>query len=248
MSTAVHFIDPIAAILIGRGSRAGFSFYDEPLPIRSWRQLMWSSKTFNAFPLAVLEGHFFPCPLCGDCHSHVGFDGNQKCIRRHTAGGENVVYDLPNAPLIPDTVAAPALRAIPRLEAGHSVSRTCSGPDGESHWQATRPAYTKGKASLDKHGIGLMACYHRATLKMLAMSSPEACSRDHVMAILLALALRAGNALSDIVCMLLKHIRAQGERDFSEVLQLLADEPLTSRITLSVHGDGKYARFVSEER
>lgn len=237
--------DFCAASLVGRGSTVGFNFYDDPLPIRAWRQLLWSTRTFAAFPLAVLSGHLFPCVLCGDTCEEVSLDGNRKCCKYCTPGGDNVVYSVPNAPLVPENLAGPAMQAIPRRKGvSASDSRVCSGPSGESHWRAGRAANGSGKVSLDIHGLFALVCYHRCTLKLLAMLSPEACSEEHVFSLFLAAALGAHDALSDIVCMMLKHIRAQGERDFSGVLACLTAAAVDAPISISVADDGRFARFV----
>ena len=159
------------------------------------------------------------------------------------------MYLVPHGPLIPENLSAPALDAIPRIsESSVSVGSTCSGADGESRWRAAGSARARGKEFLDQHGLFALVCVHRRFLRLLAMTSPEACSREHIMGLFLAAALGARDALSDIVCIMLKHIRAQGERDFSDVLNLLTGCFLKANVTLSVDGDGKFARFVLKHK
>ena len=214
------------------------------MPLRSWRLLSSSTRAFFAFPLAVLEGFIFPCALCGDCHSHITMDGNCKCMRYRTKGGDSAVYLVPNGPLIPEMLSTAALDAAPRPSSSAAVSSTCVGDSGESHWRAARPARSSGKTALDQHGLFALVCPHVRVLKLIAMTAPEACTREHSLALCICAALGADDALSDIVCVLLKSIRANGARNFSAALRSLSGALADAPVSVSVEGDGHFARFV----
>lgn len=232
-----------AATVIARCSRSGINFHDEPLALRSLRQLFWAHSTYAAFPIAVLHGHIFACVPCGGSSSTLTIDTNQKTNRLCTVGGDNCVYGLPNNPFISDANVAPALAAL-SASTGQPVSGTCSGPSGASHWRATGSSHGKRRVALDQHGLTALVCFHRCVIRLISSQSPEACSREHVMGLIIAAGLGAHDVLCDIMCMVLKHLRAHGERDLSEVLQLFAGDSLPAPVTLSIasEGDGQDAR------
>jgi hypothetical protein len=176
-------------------------------------------------------------------------DGNLKCSRYCKKGGDSAVYHVPNGPLIPETFSTAALDAAPRpTSSATTVTSACSGELGESHWRAARPAQSSGKTALDQHGLFAFVCPHVRVLKLLAMTAPEACTREHSLGLCICAALGADDALSDIVCALLKSIRANGDRDFSEALHQLAGDLAEAPVILSVEGSGLFARFVLRRR
>lgn len=154
------------------------------------------------------------------------------------------MYLVPNGPLIPEMLSTAALDAAPRPSSSAALSSTCAGDSGESHWRAARPARSSGKTALDQHGLFALVCPHVRVLRLLAMTAPEACTREHSLGLCICAALGADDALSDIVCALLKSIRANGARDFSAALRSLSGALADAPVSVSVEGDGHFARFV----
>jgi len=106
-------------------------------------------------------------------------------------------------------------------------------------------ARSSKNSALDQHGLFAFVCPHTRVLKLLAMVAPEALTREHSVGPRIGAALGAGcDALSDIVCAMLRSIRANGDRDFSDALRALSGDLVDAPVSISVEGDGHFARFV----
>jgi len=160
---------------------------------------------------AVGAGDLFPCLACGDRPSTLTFDGSLKAHLLRIQGGHDGAFYTAGESVLPDTIVDSLHEFYSKLRGAEGGGRDCDGHTFVAAGSAAGGRTKAKQAKLAVVGVFVIVCRHGVVYYLIQMKDNET-HMYHVVGITLALAM-GSNACSDIICLVLQHLRAQVARD-----------------------------------
>jgi hypothetical protein len=161
--------------------------------------------------LAIGGADLFPCLACGNDPATLFFDATLKAQLRRIVGGFDMQFYTAGQCVLPDDMVQSltdfynhTLKKLPMVDK-NTPGSTCDG----HHFVAGGKERKKAKFAVI--GVFAIVCRHGAPYYLIQMQSNETLMY-HVVGVTLAFATNS-NASSDIICMVLRHIRRYAELD-----------------------------------
>ena len=153
----------------------------------------------------------FPCLACGASPKTLTFDGSLKAHLLQIKGGHGASFYTAGECVLPDSILDSLHDFYSKLRGAEGGGRDCDGHTFVAAGSAAGGRTKAKQAKLAVVGVFVIVCRHGVVYYLIQMKDNET-HMYHVVGITLALAMGA-NACSDIICLVLQHLRAQVARD-----------------------------------